>query len=74
MRELYLFAGDGTYVHQTITTGQPATVTAFDAGFGYRYGRYSLAGSTLTTTVLEASEAAGPTTTPQTATDQPATR
>ena len=66
VRELYLFAGDGTYVHQTITTGQATTVTQFDAGFGYRYGRYSLTGSTLTTTVLEASEVAGPTTTPQT--------
>jgi hypothetical protein len=68
VRELYLFAGDGTYVYQVITTGQPATVTQFDAGFGYRYGRYALVGSTLTTTVLEASAAGGPTTTPQTAT------
>ena len=66
VRELYVFAGDGTYVHQIITTGQPTTVTLFDAGFGYRYGRYSLAGSTLTMTVLEASEVAGPTATPQT--------
>ena len=60
-RELYLFAGDGTFVHQTIEPGAPATSTAFDDGFGYRYGRYALAGGTLTTSLIEAAEAAGPT-------------
>jgi hypothetical protein len=59
-RELYLFAGDGTFVHQTIETGAPTTSTAFDDGFGYRYGRYTLANGTLTTTLIEAAEAAGP--------------
>ncbi|MEO7199740.1 MAG: hypothetical protein ABIY56_05935, partial [Dokdonella sp.] len=32
----------------------------FDNGFGYRYGRYTLAGGALTTQLIEASEAAGP--------------
>ena len=65
VKELWLFAGDGTFVHQTIApavapvSGNSAT-TAFDNGFGYRYGRYTLAGGTLTTTLIEASEAAGP--------------
>ncbi len=60
-KELYLFAGDGTFVHRTIETDVPAaTSTAFDNGFGYRYGRYSLSGGTLTTSLIEASEAAGP--------------
>lgn len=60
-RELYLFAGDGTFVHQTIEPAVPAaTSIAFDDGFGYRYGRYALAGGTLTTTLIEAAEAAGP--------------
>ena len=67
VRELYLFAGDGTYVHQIITTGQATTVTQFDAGFGYRYGRYTLTGSTLTTTRARSVRTSrGPTTTPQT--------
>lgn len=63
VRELWLFAGDGTWVHQTIDAAVPsATSTAFDNGFGYRYGRYALSNAgVLTTTVLEASEAAGPT-------------
>jgi hypothetical protein len=65
VKELYLFAGDGTYVHQTLDTGVTplstnAATTAFDNGFGYRYGRYTLTGGTLTTTLIEASEAAGP--------------
>jgi hypothetical protein len=61
VKELYLFAGDGTFVHQTIEPGVPsATSTAFDNGFGYRYGRYGLAGGTLTTSLIEASEATGP--------------
>ncbi len=65
VKELFLFAGDGTFVHQIIDTGvtpvaaTPAT-TAFDNGFGYKYGRYTLAGGTLTTTLIEASEDAGP--------------
>jgi len=59
--ELYLFAGDGTFVHQTIDPGIASTVsTAFDNGFGYRYGRYKLDAGTLTTSLLEAAEAAGP--------------
>lgn len=60
-RELWLFAGDGTFVHQTIEPPVPAaTSTAFDNGFGYRYGRYTLQGGTLTTSLIEAAEAAGP--------------
>ncbi len=65
VKELYLFAGDGTFVHQTIDSGVAplatnTATTAFDNGFGYRYGRYSLDAGTLTTTLIEASEAAGP--------------
>ena len=60
-RELYLFAGDGTFVHQTIDPAVPAaTSTAFDNGFGYRYGRYTLSAGVLSTTLIEAAEAAGP--------------
>lgn len=60
-KELYLFGGDGTFVHQTIEPGVPAaTSTVFDNGFGYRYGRYTLSNGTLTTSLIEASEAAGP--------------
>ena len=34
---VYLFAGDGTFVHQTIDPGVPSTTsTVFDNGFGYR--------------------------------------
>jgi hypothetical protein len=66
-RELFLFAGDGTFVHQTLSaisaTPTPAT-TAFDSGFGLRYGRYTFANGTLTFTVIEASEEAGPATGP----------
>ncbi|WP_348751489.1 hypothetical protein [uncultured Aquincola sp.] len=60
VKELYVFAGDGTYVHRVIETSAPATNTVFDNGFGYRYGRYTYAASTLTTTVIEAQEVAGP--------------
>lgn len=60
VKELYLFAGDGTFVHQVVETGAPATSTAFDSGFGYRFGRYTLTGTTLTTSVLAASNASGP--------------
>ncbi|NUZ04422.1 hypothetical protein [Piscinibacter koreensis] len=61
MRELFIFAGDGTFVHQVIKTGQPTTNTAFDAGFGYRYGRYTLNGSVLAISLIEAANASGPT-------------
>lgn len=60
VKELYVFAGDGTYVHRVIETSAPAASTAFDNGFGYRYGRYTYAASTLTTTVIEAQEVSGP--------------
>lgn len=60
VKELYVFFGDGTYMHRVIETSAPATDTAFDNGFGHRYGRYTFAAGTLTTTVLEAAEAAGP--------------
>ena len=64
-KELFLFAGDGTFVHQTLDSGvalntADTTTTQFDNGFGYRYGRYTFAGGVLTTSLLEASEAAGP--------------
>ncbi|WP_052736409.1 hypothetical protein [Aquincola tertiaricarbonis] len=60
VKELYVFAGDGTYVHRVIETSAPTTATQFDNGFGYRYGRYSYAAGTLTTTVIEAQEVSGP--------------
>ncbi|KQP23078.1 hypothetical protein [Pseudorhodoferax sp. Leaf267] len=58
-RELYLFAGDGSFVHQVIETPVGANY-AFDNGLAYRYGRYSLAGGTLTLELLEAANARGP--------------
>lgn len=61
-KALYLFAGDGTFVYQVIDSGVPsATSTVFDNGLGYRYGRYGLAAGTLTTSLIEASSATGPT-------------
>ena len=61
-QELYLFAGDGTFVHQTITPAVASTVsTVFDNGFGYRYGRYTFSGGSISVTLIEAAEAAGPT-------------
>ena len=61
MTALYLFAGDGTFVYQVIDAGVPSTTsTLFDNGLGYRYGRYTLAGGTLTTTLIEAASATGP--------------
>lgn len=60
-KELYLFAGDGTFMHRIIDPGVPSTTsTAFDNGFGYRYGRYTLSGGSLTTSLIEAAESAGP--------------
>lgn len=64
-KELFLFAGDGTFVHQTLDSGVAlntavATTTQFDNGFGYKYGRYSFASGVLTTSLIEASESAGP--------------
>lgn len=60
-RALYLFAGDGTFVYQVFDPGVPSTTsTVFDNGMGYRYGRYTLSGGTLTTTLIEASAATGP--------------
>jgi len=64
-KELFLFAGDGTFVHQTLDSGvalntADVTTTQFDNGFGYKYGRYAFAGGVLTTSLIEASEAAGP--------------
>ena len=62
VKELYLFAGDGTFLHRTLDAAVPAaTSTVFDNGLAYRYGRYSLSGGTLTTSLIEASGAAGPT-------------
>jgi hypothetical protein len=65
VRELFLFAGDGTFVHQIIDPGiasvaGDASTRAFDNGFGYRYGRYSQDDGTLKINLIEASEAAGP--------------
>ena len=61
VRELYVFAGDGTFMHRTLDAAVPAaTSTVFDNGLAYRYGRYSLAGGTLTTSLIEAGGAAGP--------------
>lgn len=60
VKELYVFAGDGTYVHRVIETSAATTSTQFDNGFGYRYGRYTYGASTLTTTVIEAQEVSGP--------------
>lgn len=58
-REVFLFGGDGTFVHQIVAAPVGANY-AFDAGLGYRYGRYSLSGSTLTLELLEAANASGP--------------
>ena len=58
-RELYLFAGDGSFVHQVIAAPVAANY-AFDNGLAYRYGRYSLSGATLTIELLEAANAKGP--------------
>lgn len=58
-RELFLFAGDGSFVHQVIDTPVGANY-AFDNGLAYRYGRYTLEGSTLTLDLLEAANANGP--------------
>ncbi|MET0310839.1 MAG: hypothetical protein ABW051_02210 [Burkholderiaceae bacterium] len=57
--ELFIFAGDGTFVHQTVAPGVTST-TAFDSGFGYRYGRYTFEGGVLTTSLIEASGQSGP--------------
>lgn len=67
VRELFVFAGDGTFVHQVIANGivvppnTNPTVTQFDAGYGYRYGRYTLNGSVLAVSLIEAANASGPT-------------
>ncbi len=58
-KEVFIFVGDGTFVHQTVATPL-ATTTTFDNGFGYRYGRYTLEGGMLTTTLIEASGQSGP--------------
>ena len=58
-REVFLFGGDGTFVHQVVATPVGADY-AFDNGLGYRYGRYSLSGSTLTLELIEAANARGP--------------
>lgn len=58
-RELYLFAGDGSFVHQVISTPVAANY-AFDNGLAYRYGRYSVNGATVTIELLEAANAKGP--------------
>lgn len=58
-REVFLFGGDGTFVHQVVATPVGANY-AFDNGLGYRYGRYSLSGSTLTLELIEAANARGP--------------
>ncbi|KQP37005.1 hypothetical protein [Pseudorhodoferax sp. Leaf274] len=58
-REVFLFGGDGTFVHQVIATPVGANY-AFDNGLGYRYGRYSLSGSTLSLELIEAANARGP--------------
>ncbi len=60
VKELYLFAGDGSFVHQVIETGAATTEMVFDQGFGYRLGRYTLTGTTLTTSLLAVSNASGP--------------
>ncbi|MGC3984386.1 MAG: hypothetical protein QM777_06450 [Pseudorhodoferax sp.] len=60
-REVFLFGGDGTFVHQVVATPVGADY-AFDNGLGYRYGRYSLSGSTLTLELIEAANARGPAT------------
>lgn len=60
-REVFLFSGDGTFVHQVVATPVGANY-AFDAGLGYRYGRYSLSGATLTLELIEAANASGPAT------------
>lgn len=57
--ELYVFLPDGAYMHRVITTSS-TTSTLFDNGFGARYGRYTFANGTLTTTVLDAAEVSGP--------------
>lgn len=59
-KEVFLFAGDGTFVHQTVATAVTSTTT-FDNGFGYRYGRYTFANGVLTTSLIEASGQSGPT-------------
>jgi hypothetical protein len=66
-REVFLFGGDGTFVHQVVATPVGANY-AFDNGLGYRYGRYSLSGSTLTLELIEAANASGPATGAHTAT------
>jgi hypothetical protein len=58
-RELYLFAGDGSFVHQVLST-PAASDYAFDNGLGYRYGRYTLDGATLSIELIEAANAKGP--------------
>jgi hypothetical protein len=58
-REVFLFGGDGSFVHQVVNTPVGADY-AFDNGLGYRYGRYSLSGSTLTLELIEAANARGP--------------
>lgn len=57
--EVFVFAGDGTFVHQTVATAVTSTTT-FDNGFGYRYGRYTFEGGVLTTSLIEASGQSGP--------------
>ncbi len=59
-RAVYLFAGDGTFIYQVFESGVAATSTQFDNGLSYRYGRYTLTGGTLTTTLIEAGAASGP--------------
>ncbi len=66
-REVFLFGGDGTFVHQVVAAPVGANY-AFDNGLGYRYGRYTLSGATLTLEVLEAANASGPATGAHTAT------
>jgi hypothetical protein len=58
-KEVFLFAGDGTFVHQTVATAITSTTT-FDNGFGARYGRYTFEGGVLKTSLIEASGQSGP--------------
>ncbi|RYX89716.1 MAG: hypothetical protein EOO28_32050 [Comamonadaceae bacterium] len=58
-QEVFIFVGDGTFIQQTVKTAV-ATTSTFDNGFGYRYGRYTLADGNLTTTLIEAAGQSGP--------------
>ena len=58
-KEVYVFAGDGTFVHQFLQAPS-STDTAFDNGLGYRYGRYSISGGTIAITLLESANSSGP--------------